>query len=193
MAVVVNSLIVVGLFYPDVKKYFLRGYLVITGMFLVIGGIQTLFLYWIPVKGGSWIWMAILAVVAVCLCLYQQKRLNSLQHECEVELQIQKYSIFLKAYHDTGNFLRDPFTGKPVSIVDRSMLELMAIPAETIRLIPFHTVGQPQGLLPVITIDGMVIRQGERVIHLEKPVIGLSEKKLFIKQDFHMILHSELL
>lgn len=189
----VNPLIVLGLFYPSGKSHFLRGYLVITGLFLFIGGIQTLFLYWAPIKRGGLIWQILLACVAVGLCLIQKYRGAYMQHECEVELQIHKQSIFLKAYHDTGNFLRDPFTGKPVSIVDQTMLELLNIPVENVRYIPFHSVGQSRGLIRVFTIDLMRIRQGDRVIELKHAVIGLSEKKLFLKQDIHMILHSELL
>lgn len=190
---VVNPLIVLGLFYPHGKQYLFKGYVTITGLFLFVGGLQMLFSSWITMKDGNGIWMAMLATVAVALCIYQHKLGMNRQHICEVEIRMGTESVFLKAYHDTGNFLRDVYTGKPVSIVDSTIANLLSVPVEGIRYIPFHSVGTTQGVMQIFTVDALVIYQEQKEQIIEQAVIGLSEKKLFLKQDFHMLLHSELL
>lgn len=193
MLCVVNPCIVIGLLYPLQKELFLRGYLLITGILLFIGGVQTVVLYWIPIGQGIALWNVLIAIVGAGLCLLLRYRSKQMQHECQVNLRIKDKEIGIMAYHDTGNLLRDPYTGKPVSIVEKSLLEENRIPMEQFRYIPYHTVGAEQGLLPVFTIDEMTIRQEKRVIQIKQPVIGLSEKELFLRQNIHMILHSELL
>ena len=190
---VVNPLIVTGLLYPLKKEWFLKGYLLITGLLLVIGGLQTLFLYWIPFCRGIGAWNVLLAAVGGIVFLLLWRRRKQIQHECQVILRIQEKEITLLAFHDTGNQLRDPFTGKAVSILEKSLLGEMQILPERVRYIPYHTVGNAHGLLPVLTIDEMTICQEGRTIQIKQPVIGLSEKELFLKQNIHMILHSELL
>lgn len=193
MLCLVNPLLVIGLLYPLRRMEYLRGYFLITGLLFVIGGIQTLFYYWVPLQRGVGIWQILMAGLAVLLCLLQRRRGKVIQNECEVDLQIGGHTISLLAYHDTGNLLRDPFTGKPVSILDKSILADSSLNIEKLRYIPYHTVGQEHGLMQVLTIEEMTIKQGNRRIRMEQPVIGLSENRLFLKQDIHMILHSELL
>ncbi len=82
-------------------------------------------------------------------------------------------SVSLTALLDTGNTLRDPLSGWPVLVVDASvgwkllsMTEAeMKEPLKTItsgayqglRLIPYHAVGQPAGLLLGIRADSVCI------------------------------------
>ena len=71
--------------------------------------------------------------------------------------------VKLKALKDTGNLLVDPVTGSPVILIDAHSAELlMGLTKEQLlnpistmsqnlipglRLIPFHTIGKPNGLL----------------------------------------------
>lgn len=193
MLVVVNPIVAAGLLCPIKKKNILTGYLLITAVILFIGGIQTLFLYWIPVEDGTWIWNILLAIVAVGICFMQRSRRRQSQNLYQVELTINGRQVQLRACYDTGNFLRDPYTGKMVNVVDATCLKDVDIQSENLRYIPFHTVGTEHGLMQVLTIDKMLIRQGEEEIERIQPVIGLAQQKLFLKQDIQMILHSEMI
>ncbi len=190
---VINPLLVVGLLFPSKRADYLKGYLLITGLLLVIGGGQTLFLYGFPVKNSIWIWQMLLATFCVFMCLRAKNSNKQTQHECQVELKVAEKVISLRAYHDTGNFLRDPFTGKPVSIIEESIVESFLTERKNIRFIPYQTVGEMNGLLEVFTIEEMKITQNEKVLWIKQPVIGLSKNRLFLKPGIHMILHSELL
>ena len=70
-------------------------------------------------------------------------------------------SVSLTALKDTGNTLRDPLTGEPVVVIGADAaqkltglpMQALSSPTETLlnqpgfRLIPYHAVGQPAGML----------------------------------------------
>ena len=90
-----------------------------------------------------------------------------------VELTWKGKIIKLLALRDTGNTLRDPITGEQVLVAGADVaMELLGIssyqlrhPVEAmakgeisgLRLIPYHTVGQPAGLLPAFRFHGAKI------------------------------------
>lgn len=90
-----------------------------------------------------------------------------------VELTWKGKTIKLLALRDTGNTLRDPITGEQVLVAGADVaMELLGIssyqlqhPVEAmakgeisgLRLIPYHTVGQPAGLLPAFRFHGAKI------------------------------------
>lgn len=97
----------------------------------------------------------------------QQRRL------IPVELNWQGRSVKLLALQDTGNELRDPLTGERVLVcgadVGESLLNLpkecFADPSKILldaalpglRLVPYHSVGQPGGMLLALRLKGSVI------------------------------------
>lgn len=104
-------------------------------------------------------------------------------------------AVTLTAFLDTGNQLREPITGKAVHIAEKSKLAaLEQRPEETVKmLIPFHAVGTEAGLLTALRIDRMeLIRSDGRKITLERPLVGLYEGKLSSKEEYQMLLHTEI-
>ncbi len=190
---VINPLVVLGLFYPRKKRDLVSGYLLITSFFLVLGGMQTLFLYWISVNKGLLFWNILLAIGAFGVCLWQKHVGRRLDRICQVVLTIQGKQVHLNACIDTGNFLRDPFTGKPVNVISSVWVEKMQIPLDCARYIPYHTVGCEKDLMQVVTIDKMLIKTNGKETVREWPVIGLARENLFEMDDIQMILHSEML
>lgn len=90
-----------------------------------------------------------------------------------VELRWGERKLSLLAMRDTGNLLRDPLTGEQVLIAGADVgMELLGLsrqqlqhPVETLasgampgmRLIPYHAVGQPGGMLPAVRFRGVRI------------------------------------
>lgn len=97
----------------------------------------------------------------------------------EVKLSLEGRTVELTALRDTGNVLRDPATGRQVLVADGRALaalwprpmqafftpELLRFPADLLgmlyrqeqaarfRLVPYHTVGVPGGLLLAVRTD----------------------------------------
>ena len=105
---------------------------------------------------------------------------------------------------DTGNSLREPYTGKPVHIVCEetisSLLESQDLPTERFKLVPFTSVGKNHGLIKVITIDELwvytiedTLKYTNDAIYIKNEVaIGLYEGSLSNVGEFQMLLHNSV-
>lgn len=118
--------------------------------------------------------MLILAAVSLwLLCRISFRGRVGQQEYVPVELRWQDRKMSLIALKDTGNLLRDPVTGEQVLIagadVAKELLGLtdqqLRYPVEVLasgalpglRLIPYHAVGQPAGMLAALRFHGVKI------------------------------------
>ena len=85
----------------------------------------------------------------------------------------------LRLLRDTGNTLRDPFTGRHVPVVEAAVLAGLLgdvpadpvravqalherFPALSLRLIPYRAVGTGQALLPAVRCDSLTVENREK-------------------------------
>lgn len=117
------------------------------------------------------------------------------QNLCQVVLQFQGRSISVKALKDTGNRLREPVFGKPVSILTQKRKEELCQGAEVLCYpVPFHSIGKANGILQAFYADCMYIQTQEGQIRIwERPLLGITKEPLSSKEEYDMILHPELL
>lgn len=139
---------------------------------------------------------------------------NKMAHIYEVTLLWKEKSIVVKGYYDTGNRLRDGMTGKPVSVIDQSILkdlldedtlktlnrrityeeeEDMKDTQGKIRYIPYQSVGKEKGLMVVLTMDGLLIQKGEQKVGISNPLIGISPFPISETKEYQLIINSELI
>ncbi len=123
-----------------------------------------------------------------------------------VELCFQEKKVELKGLLDTGNRLYT-MTGKPVSVMGISVLEQLSKEKaewikyylegtleemdtlEGIMLIPFQSVGNSHGMMPVIWIDTMTIKKNTSEEVVSKPALGISKPEIFLHKEYQLILH----
>lgn len=122
---------------------------------------------------------------------------------CEIEIFLKEKSISIKAMIDTGNLLKDPISGIPVIVVEKSELKEL-IPQEIIenlnailngenkedmseeakaylpkfRVIPFSSLGKQNGLLLGFIADQIIVRQEESEKKLSQIIVGIYDKYL---------------
>ena len=115
--------------------------------------------------------------------------------QCRVQavLVYEDRSVPLSAYYDTGNLLTDPYTKLPVSIVSIQIADrLFQEEKPAVRLIPYQSVGEENGLLEAYTIDKMLIYKGKRKQIVQPAVVGLAKERLFAGGEYQMILNGQL-
>lgn len=105
--------------------------------------------------------IGILGVGGVLYLLFSSgsRRLWGRQVDCRVKLIRGAESVTVQAFIDTGNGLTEPISGKPVSVVEESVLKGLwqeELPAA--RVIPYHAIGTKRGylmgyLLPEIHVE----------------------------------------
>lgn len=166
------------------------------GITLLLGGV----LNWGMEAFGQWeyFWLWVLVGSFACLLAAYGIKRQQARRECfEVLLLTGREKLQLTGFLDTGNLLIDPFVHQPVHIIQEDLLET-ALEEEqmSIRYIPFHSLGKEQGMLPVVTLPAMYIRETEgngkeTVTFVERPVFGLAREKLFQNRDYQVILNAK--
>lgn len=126
-------------------------------------------------------------------------KMTSKNMYCKIEVEINSKKAESIAMIDTGNLLKEPISGRPVIIIENEILENMLpdkilmntkkiiegnmeeIPIEYIsklRVIPFTSLGMPNGMLLGIKADKITIYNEDDTQKIENIIIGLYDKKL---------------
>lgn len=161
---------------------------------LLTGGImqwinQTLF-------GGAYLYGSILltAVLGFFAAVLWERKHTLGKRLYHVTLQFRQHQVSVEAYYDTGNLMTDPFMGKPVSIVDRSLVEeILRCEKAAVRMIPCSSVGRERGWMEAVTIRELCIEDGRHKLFINDPVIGIGGQRLFEGKAYRMILNCRLL
>ena len=116
--------------------------------------------------------------------------------EVTVILQLGEVSWELTGFIDSGNFLSEPFTGKPVAVVRREVMEkllqTMEMPQARYTAVPYHTVGTEKGVLDGYRIDALTVLSQT----VKKPVLAVCEGKEFLsggKENGQILLPESML
>lgn len=97
------------------------------------------------------------------------------------------------AYWDSGNLLRDPYTGRAVSILSRGKAkEFLQIKKDRIRYVPYRSLGEQAGLLAVTDVEELAIRRGRHTVRIHPAEIGIAQEGLLEQKGYDLILHAEL-
>lgn len=143
--------------------------------------------------GGMGIWslFGVLMIMGITSFLLEGHR-NFGSHLFEAQLLKDGKRMLLAAYWDSGNQLRDIYTGKPVCILSgRKFTEFFGENAK-VRYIPFTSLGEEQGVIPVTDADELVILRGKHTIRITQAAIGAAGDGLLEKKEYDLILHASL-
>lgn len=137
----------------------------------------------------------------------------------DVELVLDKQHIWTKGLMDTGNCLYDPIRRKPVMVMENTLMEKLLTPKikqdmevaksylkgkmdgmplldyDLLRFsfIPYRSIGKT-GMLLGIRLDKVMIHTEKESICNEKVTVAICDNPLTGgKEDYHIILHKELL
>lgn len=113
---------------------------------------------------------------------------------CTVRLCGNGVSVSVRALIDTGNSLREPISGRPVSIVEDGILDcLVGVKApEKLKLIPYHSIGKEHGMMEGYEIPEILIEEDGKKIRWQKVIAGISRNRISAEGKYQMILHPEL-
>lgn len=136
--------------------------------------------------------------------------------KCRVLLCYEGKSITGMALIDTGNQLKDWLTNHPVTIVQGDFINIMLgenlkkkikeyqmvefgngevflNTKETLKYIPYHSLGNENGMLVGIYLDEMTLFIKGKKKEIKHPLIGIYPGKLSENQEYQIILHREFI
>lgn len=203
LGVVIFPLMIATAFYKNSWKKQIQAGMVFAGISILCGKIIEYIFCAIrvgfPVK-----FYGVIVAAAGAVSIYFIKLIRKIYIELKEEeskyytvlIKYQGQELLVDALYDTGNLLKDPFTGKYVHIIDKSVTEHLfgdyskvSMLEHGIHLIPYQTISKA-GMLPVFTITEMLVSNGRSEICLKRPVLGISNSEISSQNKYHMILNS---
>lgn len=179
------------------NKTFLRAYILLYISGFLMGGIMEYLHQYIRV--GSLFFVLAIAGYSVSLGIWKLLTYiaeRKVRH-CRVRLSKDGREYEAEALVDTGNRLRDPMTGKPVSILSQETARIFAADVydedavSGCWYIPYHTIGNAEGMMQAFSLDYMCVFT-DTMLRIEKPVIAICEEYM-TADDYEMILNPDLL
>jgi len=156
-------------------------------------------------------------------CLWFMRWYQSEKRETyEVELFFEEHRIYTKGLMDSGNCLYDPVFRKPVMVMEDTLIKDLlpqkfcdeieeakhylqgndpnqaAFPIGSdnvlrLRFIPYQSIGMKKGMMLGLILDKVLIHTGKETICNEKVTAAICDNHLSTKDDYHVILHKELI
>lgn len=112
---------------------------------------------------------------------------------CTVILQGESEELQITALIDTGNGLREPVSGRSVSILEEEVFRKMKdrLLPEKLKVIPYHSVGKTHGIMMGMEVSNIKIRtdDGEKV--LPEGILAMYQGRLSESGSYQMILSPE--
>lgn len=135
---------------------------------------------------------AVLLVYGILGYLMQRKSFHNHMLRVSISKDVRRMEVV--AYWDSGNQLRDPYTGQGISIISHTKAqEFMDYSKDRIRLVPYRSLGRDTGLLAVIDVDEMILQDGIHRQRLKMAAIGIAGCGLLEDKEYDLILHASLL
>lgn len=188
-----SSMIVIGLRIMEARS-FVEAYIVLYISGFLLGGVFQWLSQYVRYMSIFFAFAVVsyFVVIAIWSYIVYLRRIEEFQCRVTFYLDGEKYS--LKALIDSGNSLMDPDTGKPVCIMERSIIEplLKKRGLAMLSFVPYNSLGNVNGELPTVQLGRICIhRNTEKWV--EKPVIGICSQKLSSGGEYQMILNPEIL
>lgn len=138
-------------------------------------------------------WKVLVLVFAVCgLLIVGIKKIFVIMEEQSVmyiiKITEKNNTISVKALKDTGNHLIDPLTKKPVSIIEKDVINKLISEKTRMVYVPFQSVGKHHGIMKACIVEQLEV-EGRKY---RNAVIGLFEGTLSKNNEYNMILHPKL-
>lgn len=157
------------------------------------------------------------SIVAVLSAGFRQLQKEQKQEIYQISLYFEDQNIYGIGFVDTGNFLKEPMSRRPVAVAAADWIqpvlseeyrELVSAYLETgkinydliaekelrkARWIPFQAVGQQQGELLGIQCEQMIIRRDNDCMTRKNVMIGISRTPITNHNRYQMLLHREMI
>ena len=230
--IILSIIIVYVAFYPqNIKKMFKQLILFYLTTF-TFGGVATYLIYVlkpqnIVIKNGMYVGTYVLKVifigaivgtiVLVIAFRFAKNKITKKDMICKVKIKLNGGEIILNSMVDTGNMLKEPLTGNPVVVVEKTALyDLMPkeilnntesilggdfekIPENIkneyisrLKIIPFSSLGKQNGMLIGIKPEKLEVINEQSEETKDNAVIGIYNKSLTKRGEYNALIGIDL-
>lgn len=170
-------------------KQFLKQMICCYILYFLMGGVWEFLLIFLGNKSTFFLPASVLLFAAVLLGLHVVEKRRS--HMCTCVLINGSAKEEGTAISDSGNLLRDPISGRPVSVVSELWKNSLEIRPEKIRVIPYHTVSGQSELMEAAVIPVMLLKTDGEIREYGPVMIGFADPAVFAGKRYCVILNKE--
>ena len=230
--VILSIVIIFVAFYPqNVKKMFKQIVLFYLTTF-TFGGVATYLIYVlkpqnIVIKNGMYVGTYVLKVIFIGAIVgtiiliiafkFAKNKITKKEMICKVKIKLNGKEVVLDNMVDTGNMLKEPLTGNPVVVVEKtSLYDLMPkeilnntesilggdfekIPEEIkdeyiskLKIIPFSSLGKQNGMLIGIKPEKLEVINEQSEEEKDNAIIGIYNKSLTKRGEYKALIGIDL-
>lgn len=134
-------------------------------------------------------------ILGVYVLLYYLKQRKDFKNQI-LETRLVNYgkAIVLKAYWDSGNQLRDPYTGQGICILSKECAKILIDKRKNhFRLVPYRSLGRTDGMIWVTDVEELHIWDGNQKVQRKHVAVGIAEEELMSDCEYELILHASFL
>ena len=228
---ILSIIIVYVAFYPQNAKKMCKQIVLFYVTTFTFGGIATYLIYVLKpqniiIKNGMYVGTYVLKVIfigaiigtIILFIAFKQVKSKITKKDmiCKIKIKINGKEKTLDAMVDTGNMLKEPITGTPVAVVERTSLydllpkeilnntesilggDFKNIPEDIkreyipkLKIIPFASLGKQNGMLLGIKPEKIEIIN-EQTEENKNAIIGIYNKSLTKKGEYNALIGIEL-
>lgn len=210
--VIIKIIFSMFLSYISFNKKIFKGTILIYIVSAFIGGMTIILLYITKLRGitnnavlyiddVSYMNVVFGAVVSYLIIIAFLKIISAKQLKerifTDITIEIEEYKVTHRALIDSGNFLKEPITGKAVAIISKSAAaELVSIESIDFKkrfcLVPYNSIGVKNGILEGYRVDNAYIN-GRTLGSIIIAVYNTEFCKLGEEEEYQMLLSKDFL
>lgn len=168
--------------------------LILSGYFftMIINATLELLWNWFGESGGFVFYLGTSCfMVYIGFCVYQN--LHRMKKGLfQVEISHKNHRISTHGFYDSGNRLKDPYTGKGVHIISEKLLKQLDIQKGSAVLVPYHSLGNEMGMIEVYYVEELIIGENTNKRYWQNSPIGVTKENLFKDGMYEIILNEEV-
>ena len=232
LKIILSIIIVFVAFYPqNVKKMWKQLVLFYLTTF-TFGGVATYLIYVlkpqnIVIKNGMYVGTYVLKVIFIGAIVgtiiliisfkFAKNKITKKDMICKVKIKLNGKEVVLDTMVDTGNMLKEPLTGNPVVVVEKtSLYDLMPkeilnntesilggdfekIPEDIkndyisrLKIIPFSSLGKQNGMLIGIKPEKLKVINEQAEEEKDNAIIGIYNKSLTKRGEYNALIGIDL-
>lgn len=182
--------------YTNLKKY-LWDFVVLFTVMLAAGGLGNVLYFGLGLKNIPLIILG-MAILGLCMSKYLGRTYDMNRRCYRVTIQNGGNVVVTDALVDTGNCLTEPYGSRPVNIIGYSeamnLIKGRDIYSQRGYMkIPFHSVGESNGLMDGFVADKICIELQNRMVCKENVVVGICEGSVSAGNKYGAIINPAML
>ena len=230
--IILSIVIIYIAFYPQNVKSLLKKLVLFYLTTFTFGGVATYLIYVLKpqniiIKNGMYVGTYVLKVIFIGAIVgtfiliiafkFEKNKITKKDMICKVKIKLNGKEIVLDTMVDTGNMLKEPLTGNPVVVVEKtSLYDLMPkeilnntelilggdfgkIPENIkneyisrLKIIPFSSLGKQNGMLIGIKPERLEVINEQSEERKDNAIIGIYNKSLTKRGEYNALIGIDL-